>query len=184
MRRLALFIACSLVLAGCGGSNDRMAAFICENIPPEGEIWEDGEELTLDGLKAKLKDSESLSAFHKEALPWIYDRETGDLYEYDDFEESFVPIKELDYAPDGQNKYRYWTEFSGILSRNGTKLKIKMTEKSWYPRRGESVKDVNYEVFDIERNNVVFNPGEDDERTAKCIDVPTTGIDVHWAETK
>ena len=180
MRRIALLIASSLVLAGCS-SGERLAAFICENIPNEEQTWE---ATTLDDLQGKLDKAESLAAFHKEELPWTFDRETGDLYEYDEFEESFVPIKDFDTSFDSDPYNRYWTEYSSSFSKDGKKLKIKSTNMVKNVLLGERVEDVDIEIFDIDKTTVLFNPGKEDEKTAKCIDVPTTGIDVQWAEKK
>ena len=181
MRRLALLIASALVLTGCGGPSERMAAFICENIPNEEQTWE---AVTLDDLKDKLEKAESLAAFHKEQLPWTYDRETGDLYEYDDFEESFVPVKDYDYSFDSDPYNKYWDEYSANLSKDGKKLKIKTVSKVKNVLLGERVEDESIEIFDIDAKTVLYEPGEEDEKTAKCIDIPTTGIDVQWAEKK
>ena len=180
MRRLALLIASALVLTGCGGSSERMGAFICESIPDEGQTFK---KVTLDDYQKLLDDSESLAAFHKKEMPWIYDRETGDLYEYDDFEEALVPIKDVDTSY-GDSYSRYWTEFSSSYSKDGKKLKIKMVDKSKNILLGERIEDETIEVFDIETNTVLYEPGEKDEKTLKCMDVPTAGLDIQWAEKK
>ena len=181
MRRLALLFASSLILTGCGGTSERLASFICEQIPEEGDRFE---KITLEDRQKTLDKFESLAAYHKEELPWAYDKETGDLYEYDDFEEAFVPIKDFDYSSPGDPYNKNWDEYSAKLSKDGKKLKIKSVNMSKNILLGESVVDVDYELFDIETKTNVLNPGEEDEVTAKCIDVPTTGIDVQWAEKK
>ena len=180
MRRLALLIASALVLTGCGGSSERMGAFICESIPDEGQTFK---KVTLDDYQKLLDESESLAAFHKEEYPWTYDRETGDLYEYDDFEESFVPIKDLDTSFESDYN-KYWTEYSGRLSKDGSKLKIRMVNKISNALLGERVEDEDFETYDIEENTVLTEYSNQDKNTEKCMLIPTTGIDVQWLEEK
>ena len=179
MRRLVLLFASALVLTGCGGSSERLASFICENIPNEDQTWEAD---TLDDYQKKLDSAESLAEFHKEELPWVYERETGDLYEYDDFEDAFVPLTDFDISGD-DGYFQRWQEYSSKLSKDGKKLRLKITEKS-KSLLGERIEYVTLEIYDIETNTVVQKPDEGDERTAKCMDVPTAGIDVQWAEGK
>ena len=158
-----------------------MAAFICESIPEEGQTFE---KVTLADSQSKLDSTESLGEFHKEEYPWAYDRETGDLYEYDDFEDALVPIKDFDTSSDSDVYNRYWMEFSSTFSKDGKKLKIRTVNKTKNVLLGESVQSTDIEVFDIEEKINVYNPGEDDEYTRKCMDVPTAGLDIQWADAK
>ena len=158
-----------------------MAAFLCENIPNEDQTWK---ATTIDDLQEKLDKAESLAAFHKEELPWTYDRETGDLYEYDDFEDALVPIKDLVTSFESDQYNRYWTEYSSSLSKDGKKLKIRSIDKVKNVLLGERIEDETIEIFDIENSTVVYEPGEEDEKTSKCIDIPTAGLDIQWAEKK
>ena len=169
MRRLVLLLASAHVLIGCGAAKEeRMAAFICENIPSS---------TTLDDLQDKLDNEASLAAFYKEEYPWVYDRETGDLYEYEDFEDALVPIKDLDMSGDGDYIQR-WHEYSSKLSKDSKKLRLKIAERSKIILLSERIGYEYIEIYDIEAGAVVSVPGEKDEMTSKCMDVPTAGIDV------
>ena len=113
----------------------------------------------------------------------MFDKETGDLYEYDDFEESFVPIKDLDTSFESDYN-KYWTEYSGRLSKDGSKLKIRMVNKISNALLGERVEDEDFETYDIEANTVLTEYSNQDKNTEKCMLIPTTGIDVQWLEEK
>ena len=177
MRCLALVFASSLVLTGCG-SGARMAAFICEDIPNESETYKP---VTIDDLQGKLDKSESLAVFHKKQQPWTYDRETGDLYEYDDFEDALVPIKDFDTSFESDMYNRYWTEYSSNLSKDGKKLKIKSVYKVKNALLGERIEDEYVEIYDIESKTSIYTPGEENEKTVKCLEVSTAGLDIQWA---
>ena len=134
MRRLALLIASSLVLTGCGGTSERLASFTCDQIPEEGDKFE---KITLEDSQKALDESESLSAYHKEALPWVYDKETGDLYEYDDFEESFVPIKDYEYSFEYGLRIRKSNSSPAVIHGNGGAYKeiFPLIEATGWPQR-------------------------------------------------
>ncbi len=171
MRRLAWLFASAIALVGCStGNKGGTAAFICEAIPGEGDTFK---RVTLDDYKRKLDSSESLAAFHNEEFVWVYDRETGDLYEYDYFEDALVPLKDMDGM-----------KSTGSLSNDGKMLKIKTVENARNGFPGERVEDEVLEIFDIDSSTIVYEPGEKDEMTTKCMEVPTAGIDIQWADKK
>ena len=179
LRRLLLLVSL-LVLGACsGGKAERLISFQCENLAVEKEEWR----FTLEDISKKLDEAESLAAFHSKEQPWVFDKETGDLYEYDDFEESFVPIKDLDTSW-GSEYNKYWTEYSGRLSKDGSKLKIRMVNMTSNALLGERVEDEDFETYDIEANTVLTEYSNQDKNTEKCMLIPTTGIDVQWLEEK
>ena len=178
MRRLALLIASSL-FHWLWRHKRKTGSFVCEQIPGEGDKFKT---ITLEDRQKEIDKYESLAAYHKEELPWVYDKETGDLYEYDDFEEAFVPVKDFDYSSESDPYNKSWDEYSAKFSKDGKKLKIKTVSKSKNILLGESVEGEYFEIFDTETMITVQNSGESFEVTAKCIDVPTAGIDVQWAE--
>ena len=141
-----------------------------------------GKEKVLDKHQKMLEKPESLVSFYKEEYPWLYDRETGDLYEYDDFEEALIPIRDLDYSSDDDPYNRFWVEYSSTLSKDGKKLKIRMLDKVNNVLLGERIEGETIEIYDIESNTAVYNPGKEDEKAVNCIEVPTAGIDVQWAD--
>ena len=59
--------------------------------PGEGDAFE---KVNLQDRQKELNKYESLEAYHKERSPWVFDKKTGDLYEYDDFEEAFVKLRD------------------------------------------------------------------------------------------
>ncbi len=189
MRRFALLCASALVLTICGAAKaERLASFIC------------GERASLDKYQSKLDNSESSAAFHKEEFPWSYDRQTGSLYKYDDFEEALLPIKDYDLSSNGVPNIRNWMEFSSGLSKDGRKLRIKTVQKSKIdlPKAETTaindmfgvdgdleqpviVNEITY-IFDIEKNTIGYNVGDEDESIENCLEVPVSGIDVQWLE--
>ena len=180
MLRRLLLLASLLVLGACsGGKAERLISFQCENLAEEKEEWR----YTLEDISKKLDEAESLEAFHSKEEPWVFDKETGDLYEYDEFEESFVPIKDLDTSS-GSGYDKYWTEYSSKLSKDGKKFKIKMIDKTSNILLGERVEGEYFETYDIEENTVDYLYDGTDKGTEKCMLIPTTGIDVQWLEKK
>ena len=180
MLRRLLLLASLLVLGACsGGKAERLISFQCEYLAAEKEEWKN----RLEAISKKLDEAESLAAFHSKEQPWVFDKETGDLYEYDDFEESFVPIKDLDTSW-GSEYNKYWTEYSSRLSKDGSKLKIRMVNKTSNALLGERVEDEDFETYDIEENTVFVEFGNGDKSTEKCMLIRTTGIDVQWLEEK
>ena len=132
-------------------------------------------------IPKKLDEAESPEAFHSKEQPYVFDKETGDLYEYDDFEESFVPIKDLDTSFGGEYN-KYWTEYSSKLSMDGKKLKIRLVNKTSNALLGERVEDEEFETYDIEKKTVLRECEGQESVTDKCMLIPTTGIDVQWLE--
>ena len=180
MLRRLLLLASLLALGACsGGKAERLISFQCENLAAEKEEWKN----RLEAISKKLDEAESLAAFHSKEQPWVFDKETGDLYEYDDFEESFVPIKDLDTSFESDYN-KYWTEYSGRLSKDGSKLKIRMVNKISNALLGERVEDEDFETYDIEANTVLTEYSNQDKNIEKCMLIPTTGIDVQWLEEK
>ena len=179
LRRLLLLVSL-LVLGACsGGKAERLISFQCENLAVEKEEWR----FTLEDISKKLDEAESLAAFHSKEQPWVFDKETGDLYEYDDFEESFVPIKDLDTSTDDGSYNKFWDEYSGKLSKDGTKLKIRTLSKAKNALL-EIVSDEDVQIYNIEANTTIYDVGGEYEREAKCALIPTKGIDVQWVEEK
>ena len=184
MLRLLLFPIIAVVLSACTSSTPkRLISYNCEYLNPRREEWR----ITLDELKQKLQEAESLVAYHLDQKPWVFDRDTGDLYEYDRFEESFVPIKDLYTTGDESSRFRGWTEYKSSLSKNGTMLSITSVDKSFYqmPFESEKILHKTTEVYDIENNTAIFDFGEKTETEKnKCILIPTEGLDVQWLKTE
>ena len=70
------------------------------------------------------------------------------------------------------------------MSKDGSKLKIRMVNKTSNALLGERVEDEDFETYDIEENTVFVEFGNGDKSTEKCMLIPTTGIDVQWLEEK
>ena len=130
-------------------------------------------------IKENLEKAESLATFHMEEGPWTYDKTTGDIYDYDEFEEAFIPLLIEEDATSGS--YRLWSEITGKLTNNGKTLKIKVVGKS---KNGSLPEGILYEElisYDIESRKSKSKITQDGEVTnwdLACVDIPVEGIDV------
>lgn len=130
-------------------------------------------------INAKLEAAESLAAFHSEELPWVYDKKTGDLYGYDEFEEAFVPLVRDE---DGSSStYKLWTEYAGNLSKNGEILKIKNVGKAKNGIMPEVVLYETLESYEIKSQKLKWKTTEDgviSNGEMACTNIPVDGIEV------
>ena len=76
-----------------------------------------------------------------------------------------------------------WMEFTTKLTDDGNKLKIKTVDKRSHPLIGERLLGEDVEVYDIKNKTATyFRDGEKYKNSAKCVEVPTNGIEVQWRE--
>ena len=178
MRRLALLFASLLALGACS-KGERLVSFQCSP-KPGPEAYEEWLELNT----KEFEEAESLEAFHREIMPWVFDKETGDLYDFDSFREAFVPVKNADRSSASDTYSRSWEEYSGRLSKSGKILKIRTVGKTKNALIGEKMDYDFIHNYDIESNTIVHESDAEDAVPIKCMLIPTTGIDVQWAGKK
>ncbi len=177
MKRILLLFSL-LALSACSGNQSKLASFICELDPGEGNNWSK----TLDDRQKDLDKAESLAAFHNEWVPWVFDKKTGQLYEYSTFEEAFIPLFKSENTVTTNSVE--WDKYESLLSANGKKVKIKTLGMSKKALLGETILNKNTQVYNIEeqtREMYIDGKKQDD---VKCIPIPVDGIDVNWLKVE
>lgn len=166
-----------ILLTACtsGSDSSRLASFLCEDLTSKDASHRQ----SISMIKDKLDKAKSLAEFHMEKMPWVYDKKTGDLYGYDEFEEAFVPLyKDEDKT---SSSFYIWTEFEGKFSKDGKNWKIKTTGKS---KNGLLPEVILYEQigsYDIEASKMKTKLTENGVVTnwdTACVSIPVDGIDV------
>ena len=166
-----------LFLASCGEAEKKirrisLRSFICEHHSP-------GEQVSLksiNALKKDFDDAESLAAYHKRWSPWVFDKDSGDLYTFDESKNSFALVPS-NGSIESTNLYgTRLLSLSGKLIDNNTKLEITTVRRDQYDIDWDSegyVLEEHKTIFDLEDKTIYR---EADEKTYRCIFVP---IDEH-----
>ena len=175
VRQLVLIAASLLLLTSCSGGR-QLKSFVCEDVPNAKKSYSK----TLKDRQKELDDAESLAKYHDELMPWVFDNKNGDLYQYDSFEEAFVPIRDYPHSRDASSYTKSWTEYSSKLSDDGSKLKIRLHHKSHHALYGERSEGEEIQVYDLHSKMRTFDKGGKNEQTERCMDVPVSGIAVKW----